>query len=204
MPASAADRSSTLHVPGQPDQQLQAPLLNITVNNLAGNIYYQGRTFNVSQLEDMGTCTPQQRYRWGFSLILLFMWLSVTWLLSIFMYLVWAIHYWQSHQLPEEADKVFGSLRTAMAMTESIWQELGEEVASRLSDDALRKALRERGAGVSLQRLSQANSFFGLQDMRSKATRMYRVPSPHRGRASTLSADSAFRYGRIQSSNSLL
>ena len=61
MPASAADRSSTLHVPGQPDQQLQAPLLNITVNNVAGNIYYQGRTFNGSQLQDMGTCTPQQR-----------------------------------------------------------------------------------------------------------------------------------------------
>ena len=61
MPASAAGRSSTLHVPGQPDQQLQAPLLNITVNNVAGNIYYQGRTFNVSQLQDMGTCTPQQR-----------------------------------------------------------------------------------------------------------------------------------------------
>ena len=204
MPASAADRSSTLHVPGQPDQQLQAPLLNITVNNLAGNIYYQGRTFNVSQIQDMGTCTPQQRYRWGFSSILLFMWLSVTWLLSIFMYLVWAIHYWQSHRLPEEAGKVLGSLRTAMALTESIRQEFGEEVASRLSDDALRKALRERGAGVSLQRLSQANSFYGLQDMRSKATTMYRVPSPHKGRASTLSADSALRYGRSQSSNSLL
>ena len=152
----------------------------------------------------MGTCTPQQQYRWGFSLILLFMWLSITWLLSIFMYLVWAIHYWNSHQLPEEADKVFGSLRTAMAVTESIRQELGDEVASRLSDDGLKKALKDRGLGVSLQRLGQANSFYGLQDMRSKATRMYRVPSPNRGRASTLSADSALRYGRSQSSTSVL
>jgi hypothetical protein len=91
-PASAADKSSTFSIPGQPDQQLSAPLLNITTNNLANsdsNIYYQGRTFDVAQLQDMGTCVPEQRNQWDFSLILLFMWLSVTRLLSIFMYLVW-------------------------------------------------------------------------------------------------------------------
>ena len=168
------------------------------------NIYYQGRTYDVAQLQDMGTCAPMQRYRWGFSLILLFMWLSVTGLLSIFMYLVWAIHYWKSHELPEEAEKVFGSLRTAMAVTESIRQELGDDVASRLSDDGLKKALKDLRAGVSLTKLGAVNSFYTPQDMQSKVTRMYRVPSPRRSRISNLSAETVARHGRSTSANSFL
>ena len=149
----------------------------------------------------MSVCTPMQQYSWGFSLIILFMWLSITWLLSIFMYLVWLLHYWKSHQLPEEADKVFGSLRTAMAVTESIRQELGEDVANRLSDEELKKALKDRDAGVSLTRLNLANSFYGLQDMHRKATKMYRVPSP--GRSGT-SVSPNPGHARSRSTNSFL
>lgn len=187
--------------------KLSTPLLNITMNNLANidsNIYYQGRMFDVAQLQEMGACAPNQRYRWGFSLILLFMWLSITGSLSILMYLVWVIHYWKSHQLPQEADKVFGSLRTAMAVTESIRQELGDDVASRLSDDELKRALKDRGAGVSLTKLGAANSFYGVLDMQSKATRLYRVPSSRRSRTSDLTMESAAMHKRSMSANSFL
>lgn len=192
-------------MPGGTVKHLPAPILNVTINSLTdstSSIFYGGQTFDVDRLQDMSTCTPMQMYQWGFSLILLFMWLAITWLLSIFMYLVWLLHYWRSHQLPEEADKVFGGLRTAMAVTESIRQELGDEVASRLSDDALKKALKERGAGVSLRRLNEANSFYGLDDMQRKAARMYRGPSPSRRGLLTPSPDPML--GRARSANSFL
>lgn len=96
-------------------------------------------------------CEPQKLFRWGFSLILLFMFLSITWLLSIIVYVVWVIDYWTSYRHAAEERKLFGSLRTTLAVAGSILEELGPEEANDLSNEELKKALKARGAGMRLR-----------------------------------------------------
>ena len=174
--------------------------LNITATNFESNqnaVYYKGRSLSAAYLTANGMCAPQKTYRWGFSLTLLFMFLSVTCLLSIVMYAVWVRHFWNSHERPGELDKIFGSLRTTLAVAGSIRQELGEAPAEVMSNGELILQLKTRGGGMrAVERgvkdnVENLHSPYGQQDIQLLRPRSYdsrmssftEAPSIQRGRA---------------------
>ncbi len=116
----------------------------------------------------MGWCAPQQTYHWGFSLILLFMFLSVTWILSIPLYFVYIIHFWKTYQQSTATEKVFGTSRTPLVVAESVRFELGGMEVDRMEERQIREMLRSRGAGMRVRR--QMRESEGVE-MRPKACR---------------------------------
>lgn len=81
------------------------------------------------------------------------MFLSVSWLLSILLYTVWVRHFWIHSGEEDGAEKVFGSLRTTLAVARSIRQELGEEPAEIMNNKELTAQLRMRGKGMTLRQV---------------------------------------------------
>jgi hypothetical protein len=149
-----ANISSTLYVPGHQPQDIPPPLLDIRRNDLenSNHIVYKNQTYSVRELANMGMCAPQATYRWGFSLILLFMFLSVTWVLSIPLYFIAVIHFWTTYQQPTATDKVFGTLRTPLAVAESIHYELHGLELDRTPEKEVRDMLRGSGSGMKVRR----------------------------------------------------
>jgi hypothetical protein len=131
--------------------QLPPPILNITTNNFEDSthaIYYNGQTLSAEFLMQNGMCAPQEDYVWGFSLILLFMFLAVTWFFSWVLYGIWLHSYWRAQ--PGDKEKAFGSLRAAVTVAMSIQEELGGAMAE-MDNDKMKKELRKRKAGVRLR-----------------------------------------------------
>jgi hypothetical protein len=131
---------------------LPPPILNITTNNFEDDmhaIYYNGQELTAGFLMENGMCAPQESYVWGFSLILLFMFLAVTWFFSWFLYGIWLHSYW--HDQPGEKERAFGSLRAAVTVAMSIQEELGASTIAEMKNEKLKRELRKRGAGVRLR-----------------------------------------------------
>ncbi|KAK3669786.1 hypothetical protein LTR78_010359 [Recurvomyces mirabilis] len=149
--AEAANISSTFTSPNGQEHNLAAPLLNITRNSFENSdnaVFYQGRSLTNSFLMEHGMCAPQETYRWGFSLILLFLFLTTTFFTSLLLYGIWLHSYWRKTEV--DNDCVVGSLRAAVTVASSIRGELGSQTEG-MSNRELRKATSARQAGVRLR-----------------------------------------------------
>ncbi|KAK4554042.1 hypothetical protein LTR86_008883 [Recurvomyces mirabilis] len=147
-----ANISSTFTSPNGQERHLAAPLLNITRNSFENSnnaVFYQGRSLTDSFLMEHGMCAPQETYRWGFSLILLFLFLTTTFFTSLLLYGIWLHSYWRKTEVDNE--HVFGSLRAAVTVASSIRNELGSQTEE-LSNRELRKATSARQTGVRLRK----------------------------------------------------
>lgn len=101
---------------------------------------------------DNGYCAPQNTFMWGFSLILLFLFLAITFVFCVLIYVVWIIHLRSTYRVRDQSEKVFGDLRTAFTVVQSIQDELGAGAAGEMSEGALKNALRGREATLRLRR----------------------------------------------------
>lgn len=158
-------------------RRLIAPYLNISITNFQDEehiVFYDGDFLDVDYLYNNGWCAPQPVFQWGFSLILFFMFLAITFLVGLFMYAVWVGHYWTDNSAPNEAKTVFGNLKTTLAVGESIREELGSDVAEALTDDGLKKALDAKGVGMTLRGRSDGRSADEVQ----LTTDIWRSPQP--------------------------
>jgi hypothetical protein len=174
------------------NSELPPPILNITTNNFEDSthaIYYDGQTLSADFLMQNGMCAPQELYKWGFSLILLFMFLAVTWFFSLAFYGIWMHSYWRGQ--PGDKNRAFGSLRAAVTVTMSMQEELGGAIAD-MDNDKMKKELRRRGAGVRLRHNGE------LQMLRLRADSTVSKPYSSRPASSRMSS----WHGRTASTSS--
>lgn len=126
------------------------------------------------------------------------MFLSVTWVLSIPLYFVAVIHFWKTYKHPPVTSTVFGTLRTPLAVADSVRHELGGAQTDRLSEKEIVAMLQKRGSGLKMRRrASEIPSGHMLGDMH-KQTR------PYRSRTSTLTATSSYSSPRSHSESSFV
>ena len=110
-----------------------------------GLFLYHNETINGTYLSMHGTCQPQSRYVWGVSFLLLFPFTLLTAPLTLALLCIWYAYHDQLW--PQQVDMMFGPLRTALAVTASIRERIGDD-ADEMTDIELEAILRRAGAGV--------------------------------------------------------
>lgn len=134
------DLRSLLEIDGQ-KYALDSPILDIR----GGTYSHRNRTLLGTHLVANGTCTPLDTYVWGFSFLLLFPFAVITVVLATCLFFIWFRR--QNHFWPQQVDSVFGDLRTALVVANSIYDELGAS-AHAMSNSELEETLATLNLGV--------------------------------------------------------
>ena len=90
-------------------------------------------------------CRTLKSYEWGFSFLLLFSFMVTTVPLTLLLLAIW----WRHHDKlwSQQVDMLFGSLKTALAVTASIRARIGDRVDD-MTNSELRRVLEEGRYGV--------------------------------------------------------
>lgn len=107
---------------------------------------YEGKLYDLSEIERGGICQPTNKYRRGFSHQLTFDFLLTTVVLGAALYPLWLRGYFADDD--DLVDSVFGSFRTALVVSKAVSETIGEE-CNEMSNKGIVTAMRMRG-GVSL------------------------------------------------------
>ena len=121
--------------------ELPSPVLHIETGAYTYVHQNQSQSLYGNDLSNNGICKPSNRFEWGFSFILLFSFMVLTIPLALSLLYVWFVYY--NRVWPQQVEMVFGSFRTAMAVTASIRDELGTD-ADEMANSELEKTLRSR------------------------------------------------------------
>lgn len=118
------------------------------------------KTVKTVDVLNQGVCQPGRTYQWGFSFLLLFSFLVVSFVLACLICVVQyqcgqlqrASKYWQiSPILREQEDRLFGHLSTAVEVVASIRIPEVDSVRG-LTDEDMRQALRKKSAWMTYNR----------------------------------------------------
>jgi hypothetical protein len=123
---------------------ISSPILDLQ----QGSYKYQDHFFNASYLQSShSTCQPSQAgtYQWGFSFPLLFAFMVVTTLLALSVLLTWYKYY--DRCWPQQVDMMFGRIRTALVVSTSVRETLGD-TADAISGEQLDECLLSSSDGV--------------------------------------------------------
>ena len=101
--------------------------------------------YDFDSLRQKGVCTPQQLYTWGFSFVLLFAFLLVSFVVWMSVYIVW-VHVELEAKQTDRA-MVFGSLRTALEVGAVLRDNIGDD-AQEMKNEGLERAAREGRLGI--------------------------------------------------------
>ncbi|KAK3681547.1 hypothetical protein LTR37_020855 [Vermiconidia calcicola] len=140
------DNSSIFSYRGE-DYRLDPPTLTFGSSVAYSYESSPHKGLTVDTLLTWGVCQPTKNYQWGFSFLLLFIFLIVTLLLATMLFLVWLMCY------PKDGGvaihQVFGDLATAVRVGDIVRSELGDNVAT-MVDKAMTKAMAGSFAGITL------------------------------------------------------
>jgi hypothetical protein len=151
MPADH-DRSSTFVLSGA-TYNLRAPLLNVTTEEYwSYDRCYDGNEISAAYILSNSICQPEKHYQWGFSFMLSFLFLLVTIILWIALYIVWLCTFYRGS---EPAGLVFGSLKTAVQVSAAMDQAVDGRVTG-MNNEALEKERRHRRVVVPLSEAEAA------------------------------------------------
>ena len=131
---------------------LTSPVLNISYTEMRGIYGYRGRgkAYSFSDLKRLGVCQLDGTYQWGFSAGLSCLFLIVTIVLGLALYISWVCTF----QGGELADSTFGTLKTAMAVFAAI-EKLVVSRAAHLSNAELESERKRLAIAVPLVRQQQ-------------------------------------------------
>jgi hypothetical protein len=140
------NRSSTFVLSGA-TYNLSPPMLNITTEPYSSkDRCYDGTEYSAAYILSRSICQPEKFYQWGFSFMLSFLFLLVTIILWIALYIVWLCTFKRGS---EPAQFVFGSLKTAVQVSAAMDQAVDGRVTD-MNNETLEKERRDRRVVVPL------------------------------------------------------
>ncbi|KAF7191410.1 hypothetical protein HII31_07433 [Pseudocercospora fuligena] len=109
-----------------------------------------------------GLCQPavqHPNYQWGFSSLLLLIFLGVTFLILATLYFIWIDTLRLGYA--DNVEDIFGPLRAAFALSKVIKQEIGDN-AAHATEQQLQRLLEEKSAGLRIEpRMFDETAFLG-------------------------------------------
>ena len=103
---------------------------------------YGGYCYNRDSLSQWSICQPQNYYSWGVSFLQLFVFLIVTIIFAVLLYIAWMRTKLRQHS-GEDAKKMFGRFRTAIEVSTALHQDFGQKTVD-MSDYELGVKLRHQ------------------------------------------------------------
>ena len=161
---------STFHGEDE-DYALRPPLLDIDVPSSL-SVEFEGRIYDRTVIERSGVCQPGSKYLWGFSYQLTFEFLLVTSVLTLALYFLWILS--GADHASELADTIFGSLRTALVVSQAMHETTGGECAD-MSNQELETAMRARRGGIVAERIKNTRNYEMGEPVRLKQGVIVRV-----------------------------
>lgn len=106
---------------------------------------YDGRAIGFADLRDKGVCQPGKNYQWGFSFLLVFVFLIVTVLLFSVLYIIWCIS--KLRTTLDRTAQVFGNFRTIVEVNSLLQEKVGVGLES-MTNEEIKNAVKQPDSKV--------------------------------------------------------
>ncbi len=111
--------------------------------------------YSKTDLEKRSSCDDWKNYQWGFSFLLLFIFMVISTVWVIGMYSMWTDTYWNSRL--DRSPRVMGFFRGVMDASNAMRKDMGEDPTAEASEAEIKAMVARSGNGgqISLEGLDQ-------------------------------------------------